>query len=167
MTFVVTGESVFNEANLHSCDGLSAKWPPWALASEHLVPRLWHCLERLWAFGMCGLTCYGSAFSTQLWCAWLARTSTARTSTKTFPSGLGLKMWAERKLSHLSCFCQTICHNEKSNNYFSHLDTGKHAALSCCALWLSEMVGHFPSSEYGWSPLLQSRRTGGSHAVQT
>lgn len=83
------------------------------------------------------------------------------------PRGLRLKMWAERKLSHLSCFCQTICHNEKSNNYFSHLDTGKHAAPSCCALWLSEMVGHFPPSEYGWSPLLQSRRTGGSHAVQT
>lgn len=116
---------------------------------------------------MCGLTCYGSSFSMQLWCAWLARTSIACTYTKTFPSGLGLKMWAEGKLSHLSCFCQMICHNEKSNNYFSHLDTGKHAAPSCCALWLGEMVGHFPTSEYDWSFLLQSRRTGGSHAVQT
>lgn len=165
MTFVVTGESVFNEANFHSCDGLSAKWPPWALASEHLVPRLWHCLERLWAFGMdvwpdllwlilfyAIVMCLACSY---LHCLYLHQDS------------LGLKMWAEGKLSHLSCFCQMICHNEKSNNYFSHLDTGKHAAPSCCALWLGEMVGHFPTSEYGWSFLLQSRRTGGSHAVQT
>lgn len=164
MTFVVTGELVFDEANLHSCYGLSAKWPSWALASEHLVPRslfgeimgflgcvAWPAVAQPF---LCSCDVPGLLY---LYCRIF----------KTFPSGLGLKMWAERKLSHLSCFCQTFCHNEKSNDSFSHLDTGKRSAPSCCALWLSEMVGHFPPSTYGWSPLPQSRGTGGSHAVQT
>lgn len=102
-----------------------------------------HCLERLWAFwdvwpGLLWLSLFLCSCDvpglSHLHCRIF----------KTSPLGLGLKMWAERKLSHLSCFCQKFCHNEKSNDSFSHLDTGKRAAPSFCALWLTEMVGHFP-----------------------
>lgn len=115
-------------------------------------------------FGMCGLACCGSAFSLQLWCAWLVIPPLP------YLQDIPIGPWAEdvsrKKAFPLNLLLPDVLSQRKSNDSFSHLDTGKHAAPSCCALWLSEMVGHFPPSD-GWSPLPQSRGTGGSHAVQT
>lgn len=92
---------------------------------------------------MCGLACYGSAFCLWLWCAWLPRTSTA-ISLRYSHNALHWSSELKASFPHLNCFCQTFRHSEKSNEHFSHRDTGEHPAEHCCALRWCRAFPSFP-----------------------
>lgn len=84
MTFVLTGELVFDEANLHSCYGLSVKW-----GSEHLVPR--SLFGEI--VGFLGCVAWPDVAQPFLCTCDVPGLSYLHCHIfKTFPSGLGLKM---------------------------------------------------------------------------